>query len=163
MPYIKSSSWFCSRVENLEKSMYLLALSTVKNDYDAEDAMQSAILKAYENLDQLKAAEKFKPWLFKILINECYRLLNDKKYNADIDELTDIRETEENLEDRITLWETVNSLDYEYRMVIILFYYEGMKIRDIAKTLEISEANVKKRLQRARQQLGEMLDREDFQ
>lgn len=163
MPYIKSSSWFCSRVENLEKSMYLLALSTVKNDYDAEDAMQSAILKAYENLDQLKAAEKFKPWLFKILINECYRLLNDKKYNADIDEVTDIGEREENLEDRITLWETVNRLDYEYRMVIILFYYDGMKIRDIAGTLQISEANVKKRLQRARQQLGQMLDREDFQ
>ena len=60
MPYIKSSSWFCSRVESLEKSMYLLAVSTLKNDYDAEDAMQSAILKAYENLDQLKAADKFK-------------------------------------------------------------------------------------------------------
>ena len=90
-------------------------------------------------------------------------MLNDKKYNADIDELADIGEREENLEDRITLWETVNRLDDEYRMVIILFYYEGMKIKDIAKTLEISEANVKKRLQRARQQLSQMLDREDFQ
>ena len=78
MPYIKSSSWFCSRVESLEKSMYLLAVSTLKNDYDAEDAMQSAILKAYENLDQLRAADKFKPWLFRILINECYRLLKKK-------------------------------------------------------------------------------------
>ena len=48
-------------------------------------------------------------------------------------------------------------------MVIILFYYEGMKIKDIAKTLEISEANVKKRLQRARGQLSQMLNREDFQ
>ena len=145
MPYIKSSSWFCSRVESLEKSMYLLAVSTLKNDYDAEDAMQSAILKAYENLDQLRAADKFKPWLFRILINECYRLLNDKTYNVDIDEFTDIGETQENLDDRITLWETVNRLDDEYRMVIILFYYEGMKIKDIAKTLEISEANVKKK------------------
>ena len=163
MPYIKSSSWFCSRVKELEKSMYLLAVSTLKNDYDAEDAMQSAILKAYENLNQLRVTDKFRPWLFRILINECYRLLNDKKYNADIDEVTDIGEREENLEDRITLWETVNRLDYEYRMVIILFYYDGMKIRDIAGTLQISEANVKKRLQRARQQLGQMLDREDFQ
>ena len=163
MPYIKSSSWFCSRVESLAKSMYLLAVSTLKNDYDAEDAMQSAILKAYENLDQLRAADKFKPWLFRILINECYRLLNDKTYNVDIDEFTDIGETQENLDDRITLWETVNRLDDEYRMVIILFYYEGMKIKDIAKTLEISEANVKKRLQRARGHLSQMLDREDFQ
>ena len=163
MPYIKSSNWFCSRVESLEKSMYLLAVSTLKNDYDAEDAMQSAILKAYENLDQLKATDKFKPWLFRILINECYRLLNDKTYNVDIDEFTDIGETQENLDDRITLWETVNRLDDEYRMVIILFYYEGMKIKDIAKTLEISEANVKKRLQRARGHLSQMLDREDFQ
>ena len=163
MPYIKSSSWFCSRVESLEKSMYLLAVSTLKNDYDAEDAMQSAILKAYENLDQLRAADKFKPWLFRILINECYRLLNDKTYNVDIDEFTDIGETQENLDDRITLWETVNRLDDEYRMVIILFYYEGMKIKDIAKTLEISEANVKKRLQRARGHLSQMLNRVDFQ
>ena len=81
----------------------------------------------------------------------------------DIDEFTDIGETQENLDDRITLWETVNRLDDEYRMVIILFYYEGMKIKDIAKTLEISEANVKKRLQRARGHLRQMLDREDFQ
>ena len=163
MPYIKSSSWFCSRVESLEKSKYLLAVSTLKNDYDAEDAMQSAILKAYENLDQLRAADKFKPWLFRILINECYRQLNDKTYNVDIDEFTDIGETQENLDDRITLWETVNRLDDEYRRFIILFYYEGMKIKDIAKTLEISEANVKKRLQRARGHLSQMLDREDFQ
>lgn len=163
MPYIKSSSWFCSRVKELEKSMYLLAVSTLKNDYDAEDAMQNAILKAYENLNQLRATDKFKPWLFRILINECCRLLNDKKYNADIDEATDIGEKEENLEDRITLWETVKRLGYEYRIVVILFYYEGMKIRDIAGTLGISEANVKKRLQRARQQLAQMLDREDFQ
>jgi RNA polymerase sigma-70 factor (ECF subfamily) len=82
---------------------------------------------------------------------------------VDIDEFTDIGETQENLDDRITLWETVNRLDDEYRMVIILFYYEGMKIKDIAKTLEISEANVKKRLQRARGHLSQMLDREDFQ
>ena len=163
MPYIKSSSWFCSRVKELEKSMYLLAVSTLKNDYDAEDAMQNAILKAYENLNQLRATDKFKPWLFRILINECCRLLNDKKYNADIDEATDIGEKEENLEDRITLWETVKRLGYEYRIVVILFYYEGMKIRDIAGTLGISEANVKKRLQRARQQLDQMLEREDFQ
>ena len=147
----------------LPAAVGLLAVSTLKNDYDAEDAMQSAILKAYENLDQLRAADKFKPWLFRILINECYRLLNDKTYNVDIDEFTDIGETQENLDDRITLWETVNRLDDEYRMVIILFYYEGMKIKDIAKTLEISEANVKKRLQRARGHLSQMLDREDFQ
>lgn len=69
MPYIKSSSWFCSRVESLEKSMYLLAVSTLKNDYDARMPCR-APLKAYENLDQLKAADKFKPWLFRILINE---------------------------------------------------------------------------------------------
>ena len=139
MPYIKSSSWFCSRVKELEKSMYLLAVSTLKNDYDAEDAMQNAILKAYENLNQLRATDKFKPWLFRILINECCRLLNDKKYNADIDEATDIGEKEENLEDRITLWETVKRLGYEYRIVVILFYYEGLKIRDIAGPLGISD------------------------
>lgn len=162
MSYNKDSKWFGDKIEKLKQSMYLLALTILKNDADAEDAMQNAVLKAYENLDKLRITEKFKPWIFKILINECYKILNTRKYNDDINEFTDIKEQDRRIEDKMTVWEAVNKLETGYREVTILFYYDCMKIKDIAKTLGISEANVKKRLQRARLQLGNLLDKEDF-
>lgn len=163
MRYGIDDAWFIKKTGELHNGMYVLAISILKNEADAEDAIQNALLLAYRNLDKLHLFEKFKPWLFRILTNECYKIINSRKYSEDIENcsleaVSDVMETET----RLTLWEAVDSLPEDYRVVTVLFYYEDMKINEIAETLNISADTVKKRLSRAREKLRAVLDLEDF-
>jgi RNA polymerase sigma-70 factor (ECF subfamily) len=58
----------------------------------------------------------------------------------------------------MTVWDAVNKLDRKYREVVVLYYYQGLKIPDIAEALEISRDNVKQRLSRARKELKSDLE-----
>ena len=57
------------------KDLYRFALYTLKDPYDAEDAVQSAALIAYKSIPGLKNDSSFKSWFFKILYNECLKIL----------------------------------------------------------------------------------------
>jgi len=156
------NKWFCRKVSELKNGMYSVAIGILKNEADADDALQNTLIASYKHLDQLKFAEKFKPWIYKILTNECYRIINNRKYDDNIDEIDCATHSKQDYETKETLWSIVNSLELNYRTVIILFYYENMSIKDIANTLNISTDNVKQRLSRARTKLKSLLNQEDF-
>ena len=77
--------WFSRNVEELKQPMYGLAIGIMKNREDAEDAMQNALILAYEHLDELSMMEKFRPWIMRILTNECFRMLKKRRYHTDIE------------------------------------------------------------------------------
>lgn len=156
------NKWFCRKVSELKNGMYSVAIGILRNEADADDALQNALIASYQHLDQLKFTEKFKPWIYKILTNECYRIINNRRYDADINEIDCAADNTQDYETKETLWSIINSLELNYRIVIILFYYEDMSIKDIAKTLNISNDNVKQRLSRARTKLKLLLSQEDF-
>lgn len=135
--------------------MYRLALSILHNTADAEDAVSEAVLKAYEKLDKLRNAEKFKPWIMKILVNQAKTMLHKQKRIDLLDDLEQLELTFEN--QRGELWSIVTELDEEFRNVVILFYYEDMTVKEIAKVLRIAEGTVKSRLSRAREKLKEKI------
>ena len=163
MRKVIDNAWFSRKTAELANGMYVLAVSILKNEADAEDAIQNALLLAYRNLDKLRMFDKFKPWLFKILTNECYKIINARKYSDDIENISlEAGESCLETETKMTLWETINSLPEDYRTVTVLFYYEDMKITEIASVLNVSEDTVKKRLSRAREKLRRLLDEEDF-
>ena len=70
---------FTKEVLNAEKSLYHTARSILANDEDCADAMQNAILHAYEKLHTLRSEAYFKTWLTRILINECCQIIRSKK------------------------------------------------------------------------------------
>lgn len=156
------NKWFCRKVSELKTGMYSVAIGILKNEADVDDALQNTLIASYQHLDQLKFMEKFKPWIYKILTNECYRIINNRRYDADIDEIDCAADNKQDYETKETLWSIINSLELNYRTVIILFYYEDMSIKEIAKTLDISTDNVKQRLSRARTKLKSLLNQEDF-
>ena len=162
MPENWKKKWFCSKVQELKAPMWGLAIGLMKHPQDAEDAIQNALMLAYEHIDELSFAEKFKPWIMRILTNECYRLLKKRKLYVDIDEVYDLQDEHSGFDEDVTLWQVVENLKLEYRTVILLFYYEGMSIRQIADTLDLSEDNVKKRVSRGRGKLREYLEKEDL-
>jgi RNA polymerase sigma-70 factor (ECF subfamily) len=151
---------FCACVTAYKLNMFRLAKSILRNDADAEDATSEAILKAYDNLSYLKSFASFKPWIFKIVINEAYSLAKRRKkimYLEDI-QVEDLNISNNPvLNDTGELWSVVKDLDEEFRTITVLFYYEDLSIKDISKTLDLPIGTVKSRLARARQKLKVLL------
>ena len=154
--------WFCSQVGAMKNSMYALAIGILKNEADAEDAIQNALLSAYEHLDDLRLFDKIKPWVLKILTRECYQIADRRPNYTELDDLPDAAAPCEDLDTKASVWNAVNSLETRYREIIILFYYENLSTKEIAQILDLSEENVRKRLSRARAILRTLLDKEDF-
>lgn len=135
--------------------MYRLALSILKNNHDAEDALSEAIIKAYENLAGLRSKDKFKPWIMTILVNVAKNMIAKNSRMQLIDDVTIIKE--EAIEFENDIWDSVRSLGEQHMQIVILYYYDGFSTREIAKILQVSEGTVKSRLSRARQHLKQLL------
>lgn len=137
--------------------MYKAARSILSTPQDIEDAIGNAVLKAFLNLEVLKNNSNFKPWLLKILINECYSLLRKRKREVYTEDMhSDAAYYEDSYSD-FELTKAIDSLEREQRIVTLLFYYEDMSLKDIAKVLELPEGTVKSRLSRAKKKLERLL------
>lgn len=152
--------WFTERVHLYEAAMYRLAFGMLKNEEDAGDAVQEALLTAYVHLESLKDEKKFKSWIMRITANASIDILRKRKDMLSIDEY-DVPDCDNgSREEKMDLWDAVCSLQKEYRAVVILFYYEQMSIKDICRILDMKQANVKTRLSRGRKKLRAILQGE---
>lgn len=148
---------FIELIQENKVSLYRLSKSIVKNEADVEDVISDTILKAYTNIHKLKNTESFKPWLMKILVNECYSLIKkNKRIHLDND-LTLYEGTYDNTDDD-SLIHYINKLDEKFKSVVILFYYDDLSIKSISKILKIPEGTVKSRLKRAKSKLKALME-----
>lgn len=155
-----SKEEFVKLIDENKLSMYKLARSILKNDSQAEDALSESILKAYKNKDKIKDVNNFKPWIMKILANECYNLIRKNKRFELIDNLESLNLI--HMDKSINnLKEIVEKLNKEYSSVIVLYYYEDMSIKQISDILNIPEGTVKSRLSRAKSKLRVLLNNEE--
>lgn len=156
MLLIDQKEWFCKNIKSLENGMYRLSYSILKNEADAQDAVQEAIYKSYKNLETLKDKRKFKQWIYKIVTNTSFEILKNTKNYLDIEE-ENIQAEKIDIETNLTLWETVQNLSQPYRTVITLFYYEDMSIKEISKITGNSTDTIKKQLSRGREKIKEVI------
>ena len=105
---------FTTQVLDAEKSLYHIAKSILRNDEDCADAMQNAVLHAYEKLHTLRNEKYFKTWLTRILINECNRILRSRKISVPYDEYFETQEQEQQ-EDYPEVYEAVMEMADTYR------------------------------------------------
>ena len=147
---------FSILIKSYEKDLYKVAIAMTKNEDDALDCIQEAILQAYISIKDLRQDEYFKTWLIKILINKCNALLkkNKKILNLDVS-IAENDKVEQS--DRLELKDSINNLDSNLKIIVILYYYEDMSIKDISESLNIPQGTIKSRLSRARSKLKEML------
>ncbi len=135
--------------------LYRVSVVMLKNTHDAEDAVQDTLIKYIEHKKEFSDSEHLKAWLLRININLCKNKLRFYHYhpNIAIEELQSFYEEKEDLE----LMEELMKLPGKYKEALILFYVEGYKIKEIAGILKITEASVKKRLERGRKKLNESM------
>ena len=146
---------FAELIKEYQLSMYRLSFGILKNETMVEDVISESIIKAYGHIGELRNQKKFKSWIMTIVANESKNQLKKGKREALIE---DFREFEAEAYAKDTdVWKVVMELDEIYSKVIVLYYYEGFSVREIAKILGISMGTVKSRLSRARTKLREIL------
>lgn len=152
---------FCAQVIRHQEAMFRAAKAILKQDEDAEDAVQEAICAAFAARDGLRDVGKFKPWILRILTNKCYDACRKKRPSVDLEEVQDyLPAAGTDPTDRLTLWQAVMSLSDDLRAAVTLYYYDGLSVREIGTVLGISEAAVKTRLSRGRERLRQLLREE---
>ena len=142
---------FAELVLESEKTMYRVSMSMLKNETDCEDAVQSAILAAYEKLDTLKKEEFFKTWLVRILINACNKQLRARTRTISLSEYTDTPVISHDRDIDVKL--ALEQLPVKIREVIVLFYMEEFSVKEISGILQIPGGTVKSRLSKGRKLL----------
>lgn len=159
-------------IEDLYNSTYTNVYHTVKSVIRDEDAVldivQDSYIKAFQSLDQLDRPESFRPWIKRIALNRAKDHLKRKKpllfseMAAEDGTEPDFRDEQpDHLPEEILDWqettrligEILGTLSEEQRMVIGMFYYEEMSVREIAETLGCSENTVKSRLNYGRKKI----------
>jgi RNA polymerase sigma-70 factor, ECF subfamily len=133
--------------------LYRTAYIYVKNREDALDIVQETSYKAFKSIEQLKNEEYFLTWLTKILINCSYRLLNKKKKELPLENVTKLKTKNSEIEESIDLLEAIDQLDEKYKNTIILFYLHDLPIKEVAKLMNIPTNTVKTYLSRGKNQL----------
>src|SRR2546422_2969551 len=167
---------FHELIRPYERMVYLTLFSIVKNETEAEDGAQEAVISAYRHLSSFRGEAKFSTWLTTIAINEGRKRLRKAKGAAEesIDEriqgregeytpapLTDWREIPLEALERKELREALRSAVAElpgiYRQIFTLRDLDGLKVAETAAALGINENMVKVRLHRARMMLQKRL------
>ncbi|NJD23179.1 MAG: RNA polymerase sigma factor [Melioribacter sp.] len=145
--------------------LYRIGISILKDESDVEDIMQETYIKAYKNLETFKQQSKFSTWLTRIMVNESLAKL---KYRKRFEQLGDTEtdntpsyfthsETPEKQfmqkELRGIIENAVKSLPQKYQTVFMMREIENMNVQETAKSLNITNENVKVRLHRAKELL----------
>lgn len=147
--------------------VYRLAYARTMNQYDAEDITQDVFIKYMKHQHELTDDEHCKAWLIRVTVNAAKTLVttawNRKKVSMeDVEGVLEGKSEIDNLDMDQTLLKEVAKLDEKYRMMVHLFYFEELSVKEISTVTGIKESTVKSHLFRAREILRNNLKEEDF-
>jgi len=156
-------------VRRYNQRLYRVGMSIINDDTEVEDAMQVAYINAYENLGKFAFRSSFPTWLTRILINECLLRLRKRKKSISMNDENMENVVRQDNEPRTPVTATINSelrsilndairrLPEKYRSVFVMREIENMNIAETKECLDLSEVNVKVRLNRAKVMLRDIL------
>src|SRR5512138_2487431 len=170
-------SAFEELVKRYDRNVFRIAQHITQNREDAEDVVQDAFLKAFQNLGQFQGQSKFYTWLVRIAVNEALMRLRRRRPERMVSIDEDVKTEEDSIPREIADWspnpeqlynqgelkeilqKTIQGLPPSFRTVFILRDVEGLSTEETADALGLSVPAVKSRLLRARLQLRERLSR----
>src|SRR5512142_996648 len=168
-------SAFEQLVKRYDRNVFRIAQHITQNREDAEDVVQDAFLKAYENLEQFQGQSKFYTWLVRIAVNEALMKLRRRRPERMVSLDQEVQTEEDSMPREVADWspnpeqlynqselrdilgKTIQGLPPSFRTVFVLRDVEGLSTEETAQALELSVPAVKSRLLRARLQLRERL------
>ena len=152
-----SDDVFVEEIRNVKQTAFGVAYLILKNTTDCEDAMSAAIVKAYEHRNALLKRGSFRAWFLRILRNEAYTILRERRKVYETDEIpeqpVDLPDTVATMDMRAALMQ----LSEDQRNVLYL-QEEGYSMEEIAAVLAVPVGTVKSRLSRAKETLRSYLE-----
>lgn len=146
----------CRLMDRYEKDLLRMCCMYLRDMTMAEDAVQETFLKAYNALSSFRGDSSEKTWLYRIAVNVC----NDMRRNAwyrFIDKRIDLDRlqipVEAQSEESLALMTEIMRLPRKWMEVVLLYYYEDIRIPQIAEMLGVSQTMVSRRLKKARELL----------
>ncbi len=170
-------SAFEELVKRYDRNVFRIAQHITQNREDAEDVVQDAFLKAYENLKNFQEQSKFYTWLVRIAVNEALMRLRRRRPERMVSLDEDVKTEEDSMPREVADWSpnpeqqysqeelrdiltrTIQGLPSSFRTVFVLRDVEGLSTEETAEALGLSIPAVKSRLLRARLQLRERLNK----
>ena len=156
-------------IQKYNARMYRIGMAIVKDDAEIEDLMQNTYIKAYENLSKFEFKSAFGTWLVRIMINECLQFIKKKK-KVPMDSLNEYSMETRSADNQTPASITQNKelaraletalleLPEKYRLVFVMREMEDMSVAETVQALDLTESNVKVRLNRAKSMLRDKLN-----
>lgn len=158
---------FTELIEENKLRFYKTAKVILKNDDDIYDAIQDALISMYRSYEQLENKEYFSTWATRIVINKCYDLLRKNRNNVvAIDEKVEndmnMAQYDKYEVDEYGIKEAMKYLNEDFKLIVVLYYYNNYSIKEISQIVNIPEGTVKSRLSKAREILRQKLEKEEI-
>ncbi len=152
---------------------FSVAVAIVKDEFEAEEVVQEAFIKAFQHLKSFRGDSNFKTWFYRILINEAFRKQEKRKREIVLpsaQELPDVEEITESFrgmnseEQKMVVTESLKKIAPKESLILQLFYLESNSLEEITNLTGWSLSNVKVLLHRGRKHLlavvNAMMERE---
>lgn len=154
---------FARVYDMIAPELYKVALYTLGNAQDAEDAVSETFIEAYKGIRNLRDESSFKRWMMTILSIRCKRRISGyikERKNVDIDEMLETPAQPESVSpaEKVTVWDAVNSLSEEERQIVMLATVQGYTTREVAEMLDLPHGTVSSKLHRTLKKLKKVLE-----
>lgn len=154
---------FAQVYDMIAPELYRVALYTLGNAQDAEDAVSETFVEAYKGIKNLRDEGSFKRWMMTILSVRCKRhiagYIKERK-NVDIDDILEEPSLPDGVSpsDKISVWDAVSTLPVDERQIIILATVQGYTTREVSEMLELPHGTVSSKLHRTLKKLRRILE-----
>lgn len=151
---------FAQAARTYGDTVYRVAYHALGNPSDAEDVMQTVLLRLYEYKKDFESEEHMKHWLLRVAVNESRKVLRSfwRRASVPLEEWRDTAAPEDPA--RAEVLEAVMALEPKYRLAVYLYYYEGLSVAEAAAVLRANVSTVQTWLLRARARLRKELTEE---
>ncbi len=138
--------------------LYRIAIVMLKNQMDAQDAVQTTFIKYIEKSPRLSSKEHLQRWLAKVCTNICIDILRqrNRRHSYSQEDIPAVY----CLEESSGIFDALMKVEEKFRIVLALHYIEGYSVAEIAKVINRTPSAVKMRLKKGRQLLKEIYERE---
>lgn len=154
---------FAQVYDMIAPELYRVALYTLGNAQDAEDAVSETFVEAYKGIKNLRDESSFKRWMMTILSVRCKRhiagYIKERK-NVDIDDILEEPSVPDGIApaDKISVWDAVSALPEDERQIIMLATVQGYTTREVSEMLELPHGTVSSKLHRTLKKLRRILE-----
>lgn len=142
-------------------TIYRVAYHALGSPHDAEDVMQTVLLKLYEYKKEFEREEHMKHWILRVAVNESRRVLRSfwRRTSVPLEEWRETVAPEDPAKAEVL--EAVMALEPKYRLAVYLYYYEGLSVAETAAAMKANVSTVQTWLLRARARLRKELSQEE--